>query len=151
MPSMNRIQIMGHVGFDPKLREAAGKTVCDFTVAVTRKWKSGEEKREETTWFKVTVWDWLADRSARDLRKGDGVFVEGRLSLRNYQGRDGVDKYSLDIAATNVIKISAKGSNGGDGGGYTQSHQPKHEVVGVGAYVKQEPVQSSTEDDSIPF
>jgi single-strand DNA-binding protein len=79
---MAKASIIGNPGRDPDLKYTpSGKPVCNFSVAVSRRYSGdGGEPREETQWFQVVAWNQLAERCSRYLTKGQRVYVEGRLS-----------------------------------------------------------------------
>ncbi|HKV42164.1 MAG TPA: single-stranded DNA-binding protein [Blastocatellia bacterium] len=110
MASFNRVTIVGYLGRDPELRYTPqGTAVCDFSVATTerRKDKSGEFQ-DVTTWFRVTFWAKMAETASQYLAKGKMVFVEGRLSQREWQDRDGHTRYSLEVAGTDLQFLSPR-------------------------------------------
>ena len=142
MASFNKITIVGYLGRDPELRYTPdGTPVCDFSVATTerRKDRSGEPQ-EITTWFRVTAWRRLAELAGQYLNKGKQVYVEGRLSQREYQDRDGNTKFNLEVTASDIQFIGARGEDA----------QPMR--AGAAAQPRQgaEPAAPVTEDD-IPF
>ena len=111
MASFNKIIIVGYLGRDPELRYTPdGTPVCDFSVATTerRKDKSGEPQ-DVTTWFRVTAWRRLAEVAGQYLAKGKQVYVEGRLTQREWQDRDGVTRFSLDVNASDIQFLGARG------------------------------------------
>ncbi|HEX8653063.1 MAG TPA: single-stranded DNA-binding protein [Pyrinomonadaceae bacterium] len=107
--SFNKIIVVGHLGRDPELRYTPqGQPVCTFNVATSerRKNKAGEQD-EITTWFRVEVWGRQADSSAQYLAKGRLVYVEGRLRLEEWQDREGRQRYTLKVMATDVKFIDS--------------------------------------------
>lgn len=97
--------IIGNVGRDPELRYTKnGVAVCDFSVAVTRRFggKDGGEKREETTWFRVSAWRNLAESCNQYVHKGMQIMVTGRIAASAYLGNDGEAKASLELTALDV-------------------------------------------------
>jgi single-strand DNA-binding protein len=113
MASFNRITIVGYLGRDPDLRYTPqGTAVCNFSVATTerRKDKSGEFQ-DVTTWFNVSVWGNRAETSSQYLAKGKLVYLEGRLTQREYQDRDGNTRTSLDVNASDLQFIGPRGED----------------------------------------
>lgn len=102
--SFHKIIIIGNLGRDPELRYTPqGTPVCNFTVATNEKWRdSAGETQERTTWFRVAVWGKLAETANQYLTKGRQVYVEGRLSVREYTDRDGVLRTSLEVNASDL-------------------------------------------------
>ena len=102
--SFNKIIIVGNLGRDPELRYTAqGSAVCSFTLATNerRKDRNGE-MQDQTTWFKVTLWNRQAEAASQYLQKGKPVYIEGRLRVEEYTDRDGKQRHSLEVTATDM-------------------------------------------------
>jgi single-strand DNA-binding protein len=128
--SFNKITIVGNLGRDPELRYTPqGNAVCNFTMATNekRRDKSGESQ-DVTTWFRITLWGKQAENASKYLTKGSNVYIEGRLRVEEWSDRDGKSRYTLDVHATDMQFIGARGGDemsGGagsaSGGGYSQN------------------------------
>jgi single-strand DNA-binding protein len=109
MSGVNKAMLLGRLGSDPDLKYTpGGAAVAKFSMATTENWvdKSGQRK-EETTWHKVVVWDKMAENCARYLSKGRQVFVEGRIRVESWDDKTtGKKTYATEIVATNVQFIS---------------------------------------------
>lgn len=104
---MNRITIIGNLTADPQSRiTQSGHNVTSFTVAVNRRRREGQE--QEADFFRVTVWDKLAEFCQTALSKGKKVAVIGAVSVSTYQARDGGFRASLDVMANEVEFLSPK-------------------------------------------
>lgn len=119
-----QITIVGNVGRDPELKYTqSGTAVTDFSVAVNRSWTSNTgEKHEETTWFRITCWNRLAETVAEYVTKGMQVLVVGdRIQADTYMGNDGTPRASLTVTANTVRFLGSRGDNmaGGGSGGYS--------------------------------
>ena len=104
--------IIGNVGRDPELRYTqSGVAVCDFSVAVTRRWndRTTNEQREETTWFRVSAWRGLAETCNAYVRKGMQIMVAGRVNASAYIGQDGEARASLELTALDVQFLGRRG------------------------------------------
>src|SRR5215831_18563481 len=114
MASFNKITIVGYLGKDPELRYTPqGVAVCDFSVATTeRKKDRSGEFQDQTTWFRVTFWRNQAELANQYLAKGRQVYVEGRLSQREYQDRDGNTRYSLEVQGTDLRLLGSSSDDG---------------------------------------
>ena len=101
---MNKIIVIGNLGRDPEMRYTpSGQSVTSFSVASNRRYNTSTgEQREETDWFNVTAWGRLSELCNQYLTKGQQVYVEGRLHLRNYEGRDGQTRWLNEITLTDV-------------------------------------------------
>jgi single-strand DNA-binding protein len=102
--SFNKITIVGYLGRDPELRYTAqGTAVCKMSVATTeRRRGSSGETEEHTTWFRVTVWGRQAELANEYLGKGRQVYLEGRLRLEEYADREGNQRISPEVTATDI-------------------------------------------------
>jgi single-strand DNA-binding protein len=111
MASFAKAMIIGNLGRDPEMRYTpSGRPVTEFTVAVNQSTKNQQsgEWIESTDWFRVTVWGERAERTAEQFRKGNRVFVEGRFRTREFEGRDGLKRVSLEISADSVVSLEAR-------------------------------------------
>jgi single-strand DNA-binding protein len=118
---LNQFSIIGNVGNTPELRYTQqGVAVCDFSVAVNKRYKTANgEQREETTWVKVTCWRGLAENVAQYLKKGRQVYVSGEASVSAYMSKDNSEpRASLELTANNVTFIGGRddAQSGGDSG-----------------------------------
>ena len=109
--SMNKVFLMGNLTRDPELRYVpSGTAVANFTVAVNRPYKDGTgEKKEEVSFIKVVVWGKMAEVCGEYLSKGRPVLVEGRLKSRAWEAQDGQKRSALDVVATSVQFLGARG------------------------------------------
>ena len=101
--SLNKVELIGNVGSDPEIRTTpGGNTVAQFSLATSRTWndQSGT-KQEKTEWHRCVVWNTkgsqLADIVERYVKKGDKIYVEGRIEYRQWQDKDGQTRYSTEI------------------------------------------------------
>lgn len=111
--------IIGNVGRDPEMRYLqTGVAVCSFSVAVGEQWtdKTTKERKEKTTWFKVTAWRGLAETCNQFVHKGMQIMVAGDVTASAYLSPDGTPKASLDLTAHEVKFLGRRGENGLSGG-----------------------------------
>lgn len=103
--SLNKIMLIGNVGSDPEMRYTPnGKAVTSFRMATNYRYIGSDgERKEETEWFRVSVWGKQAESCNQFLSKGRRVYVEGRLHSRNWEGQDGQMRTSLEVSANRVI------------------------------------------------
>ena len=105
--SFNRITIVGNLGNDPEVRlTPQGVNVCSVSVATTEKGKSGQS--DVTTWFRVTFWREQAEKVAKFFKKGEIIYLEGKLSTREWQDKEGKTRTSLEVSATDFKFIGGK-------------------------------------------
>jgi single-strand DNA-binding protein len=113
-----KAMIIGNLGADPEMRYTPnGRPVTQFNVAVNQSTKNQQtgEWVEATDWFRVSVWGDRAERAAETLRKGNKVFVEGRFKTREFEGRDGQKRTSLEITADSVVNLEKRPREDGEG------------------------------------
>lgn len=105
---MNSLTIIGNLTRDPELRATTtGKQVCTFSVAVNRRRREGQE--QETDFFRVRVWNYMAEVCQKYLAKGRKVAVVGPVRVSTYTGQDGVTRANMDVLAESVEFLSPKG------------------------------------------
>jgi single-strand DNA-binding protein len=161
MASVNKVIIVGNLGKDPEVRYMpSGSAICSITVATSRQWKdkTSGDKQEETEWHRIVFFDRMAEIAGEYLKKGRPVYVEGRLKTRKWTDKDGVDKYTTEIVATDMQLLgSREGMGGGDdggGGGYGRE-RPAARPQGGAASTSKPAAKSGTGfedmDDDIPF
>ena len=114
-----KVMIIGNLGRDPEMRYTPnGRPVTEFSVAVSHRSRddaTGEWKDDQTDWYRVTVWGERAERTAEQFRKGNKVFVEGRFKTREFEGRDGQKRMSLEITADSLVNLEKRNREEGDG------------------------------------
>jgi len=103
MPDFNKYIGVGNHTRDPELRDARGTPVCNFDIAINRRWKGRDgQTHEETTYVPVTAWGPCAENVDKYLRKGSPVLVEGRLDLERWE-QDGKNRQRLKVTAERVV------------------------------------------------
>lgn len=111
MASVNKVILLGNCGRDPEIRYMAdGKPVCNVSIATSskRKDRNTGESIEETQWHRVTFYERLAEIAGEFLRKGNPVFIEGRLKYGKYTDQSGVEKNTVDIVATELQLLGSR-------------------------------------------
>jgi single-strand DNA-binding protein len=108
---LNKVMVIGNVGRDPEMRYVpSGKPVTSFSVATSRSWTSSEgDRREETEWFNVIAWGDLAEICKQHLRKGQQVYIEGRLQTRSWEDPDGRKRFRTELVANEMIMLGRRG------------------------------------------
>lgn len=158
MASVNKVILMGNLGRDPETRFTAnGAAVCNLRIATTRTWKdkASGERREETEWHSVVLYDRLAEIAGEYLRKGRPVYVEGRLQTRKWQDKEGQDRYSTEIVADRMQLLGSRGGAGGGDSMPREAREPRGGGEGGGggkpAAKKGGGASFDDMDDDIPF
>jgi single-strand DNA-binding protein len=109
--SLNRVQLIGNLTRDPELRYTpSGTAVCSFGLATNRSWTTDTgEKHEESEFHKIVSWNKLAELCSQFLVKGRKVYVEGRLSTRNWTTQDGQQRSTTEVVIDDMILLDSKG------------------------------------------
>jgi single-strand DNA-binding protein len=111
---VNKAILLGNLGRDPELRYTpGGAAVANFTLATTERYtdKSGQ-KQERTEWHNIVVWNKQAELCNQYLKKGRSAYIEGRITTRSWDDRDGNKKYRTEIVATTVQFIGGAPDRG---------------------------------------
>jgi single-strand DNA-binding protein len=124
--SLNKAMIIGNLGRDPEMRYTpSGQAVTQFTVAVNRNFKGQNgEWQEETEWFRVVVWGQQAERAAEYLRKGNKVYIEGRLQTRQWEDQTGAKRYTTELVANQVTNLERRNRDESDEGAPSGAARP---------------------------
>ena len=125
MASVNKVILVGNLGADPETRYMPnGDAVANIRLATTESWKdkASGEKREITEWHRVVFYRKLAEIVGQYLKKGSSVYVEGRIRTRKWQDKEGQDRYTTEIEATEMQMLGGRQGMGAPassgGGGY---------------------------------
>lgn len=107
----NKVILIGNLTRDPELRYTPqGTSVCNFGIAVNRKYKQGDEMKEEVTFINIVVFGKQADTCGQYLNKGNPVLVEGRLQERRWETEDGQKRSKHEVVAQTVRFLPRKQS-----------------------------------------
>lgn len=108
--SLNRVQLIGNLTRDPELRYTPqGTAVCSFSIATNRNWTTDTgDKKEEVEFHRIVAWNKLAELCSQFLVKGRKVYVEGRLSTRQWNAQDGTQKQTTEIVISDMILLDSK-------------------------------------------
>jgi len=141
--SVNKAILVGNLGRDPEVRSTpSGQSVCNFSLATTEKYTDrGGGQREQTEWHNIVAWGKTAELCGQYLKKGRQVYVEGRISTRQYEAKDGSGKrYRTEVVAQRVQFLGGRpGAGGMDDGPSDYGPGPD---TGAGAPM---------DDEDIPF
>jgi single-strand DNA-binding protein len=112
---INKVILIGNLGNDPDVRyTAGGAAVSKISVATTDSWKDKEsgEQQEKTEWHRVVFFGRLAEIVAEYLKKGSQVYIEGRLQTNKWQDKEGKDRYTTEIVASEMQMLGGRQSSG---------------------------------------
>jgi single-strand DNA-binding protein len=163
--SLNKVILIGNLGADPEIRTTPnGSRVATFSLATSRQWNDqGGQKQEKTEWHRIVVWNnrsgtGLVDVVEKYLKKGDRVYVEGRIEYRSYEDKkDGQTKYITEINVRDLLMLAGRGGEGAQTGG-RRSAAPaaagsgqQASKSGADDSFKDFPEALDEEDDDLPF
>jgi len=151
--SLNKVLIMGNLTRDPELRYIpSGAAVANFSVAVNRTYKDNAgEKKEDVSFIRVVVWGRMAEICGEYLSKGRPVLVEGRLKSRTWEAQDGQKRSALDVVATNVQFLGARGTSPQKAEVNSQNAESPGASAGGDSSVDSIDVDQGYGDSEIPF
>ena len=155
--SINKAILLGHLGKDAETKfTPSGIARTNFTIATSRRWKDQQtgDWKEETDWHNVVLW--RSENLANYLLKGKQIYVEGRISNRSYDDKDGNKKFITEIVADEVILLGGRGEGGGGGEELGQStSMPRSANRGATRQAPSQREESSFDpgitDDDVPF
>ncbi len=113
--SLNKVLLIGHLGADPESRfTTSGSAVTNFNLATNESWRSTEgDTKEKTEWHRVVLFGKMAETAAEYMKKGQLVFVEGRLQTRSWEDKDKVKRYTTEILCDTFTMLGRKNEDGG--------------------------------------
>jgi|UniRef100_UPI0040487C32 single-strand DNA-binding protein len=106
----NKVQLIGHLGNNPEIISLeSGKKLAKLSIATNENYKNAQgEKVSETQWHNVIAWNKTADIIEKYLEKGNEVAIEGKLTSRSYEDKDGVKKYITEIVCNELLMLGGK-------------------------------------------
>ncbi len=156
MASVNKVILIGNLGADPEVRAMPnGESVANIRLATTETWKdkNSGERRESTEWHRVIFYRRLAEIAGQYLRKGSQVYIEGRIRTRKWQDKDGQERYTTEIEATEMKMLGRREGMGEPSSSSSYSGSGGEPPSFGGATPSQSQKKPSFEDmdDDIPF
>ena len=166
--SLNKVTLIGNLGNDPEVRSTSGgNRVASFSLATSRTWNNPQgDKQEKTEWHKCVVWNTkgsqLADIVEKWVKKGDKIYVEGRIEYRQWTDKENQTRYTTEINVRELIMLGGSGGarSGSDGadagasGARGRSGAPERAKTGAaagGGDFEDFPGALEDEDDDLPF
>ena len=157
MPALNRVVLVGNLTRDPELKHTSGGTsVCNLGLAVNRRYTTNGEKREEVCYVTCVCWGKTGEIANEYLAKGSPVCIEGRLSSRSWEGRDGQRHSVLEVVVEN-LQLLERRTNGdrparepGDDASATDA-APTSRSRSRAPVAPAPPASSGDPDDDVPF
>ena len=152
---MNKVYLIGNLTRDPEMRSTSnGIPVCNFSIAVNRRFKNPQTGQQETDFLNIVAWRQLAELCGRYLAKGRKVAVFGSIQTRTYEAQDGSKRTAFDIVADEVEFLSAANSAGGSSSDYhaaVSSPAPRMQQAPAYAPADNGFTRTQVDDDELPF
>jgi len=145
--SVNKAILIGNLGSDVEFRSTSGgQNVANFSIATNRVYNDRNgQRQEQTEWHKIVAWGRLAEICEQYLKKGDAVYIEGRLQTRSWEDQSGQQRWTTEIVAQEMTML---GGGGGSGGGGSRGDRGGSEAHGE---PDSSPPTVAEEDDDVPF
>lgn len=144
MAGINKVILVGNLGKDPEIRTLeSGVKIARFSLATTESYndRNTGQRVDQTEWHNIVLWRGLAEIAEKYLRKGNQVYIEGKLQTRSYQDKDGITKYSTEIVGQNMNML----------GGRPATSDQSYNSQPQAASPPNEPVDLPEETDDLPF
>src|SRR3954467_9973457 len=161
--SLNKVTLIGNLGNDPEVRSTTGgNRVATFSLATSRSWNDASgSKQEKTEWHRCVVWNTknsqLADIVEKYVKKGDKIYVEGRIEYRQWQDKENQTRYSTEINVRELLMLGggrgASGDFDSEGSGRSRAPATAGAKSGGsgGADFEDFPGALQETDDDLPF
>ncbi len=150
--SVNKVILIGNLGSDPEVRYLeSGSAVAKFSIATTESYtnKSGE-RVENTEWHRIELWEGLAKVAEKYLKKGNQVYIEGRIRTDNWTDKEGQQRSGITIRANSMTLLGGPG--GGNAGGESQgSYAPRSNQAPRPSDPVPPSMAAGSDDDDLPF
>lgn len=156
--SLNKVTLIGNLGADPEMRDAGGFRVATLSLATSESWLDGRgERREKTQWHRVICWNTakgqqLADIAEKYCKKGEKVYIEGKIEYRSWDDKDGQKRYSTEINCRELILLGGRGDEGGEREPRRTAPPPRQTAAAKAPAFEDFPeALEADDDDGLPF
>ncbi len=150
---VNKVILIGNLGKDPEVRHLDnGASVANFSIATTESYKDKNgQKVDQTEWHNIVLWRGLADISEKYLKKGDSVYIEGKLRTRSWE-KDGVTRYTTEVVGDQMTMLGGKRNSDDSGQDYSSnSSQPSSGKMQETSSGAAQTPNTDSEMDDLPF
>ncbi len=153
MAGVNKVILVGNLGKDPEIRHLEnGRAVVNFPIATSETYKTRDGERvTKTEWHNVVLWTPLAEIAEKYLNKGSQVYVEGKLTTRSWDDKDGNKRYTTEVVGREMTLLGGRPADGNTGGGYGDQGQSYNQQPEVNASKNETVAPAETEIDDLPF
>ncbi|KKQ65010.1 MAG: Single-stranded DNA-binding protein [Candidatus Daviesbacteria bacterium GW2011_GWA2_38_24] len=151
--SWNKAELIGNLTRDPELRYTpSGAAVCTFSIATNRSYVTDGEKKEEVDFHRIVAWNKLGELCNQLLKKGNRVFVSGRIQTRSWEGQDGQQRQTTEIVIDDMILLTSRGIDAA-----TEEARPANKTTSERSGADEVPARETPEpqevvnEDDLPF
>lgn len=143
MAGVNKVILVGNLGKDPEIRHLdTGRAVANFSLATSETYKNRNGERvTNTEWHNIVLWTPLAEIAERFLKKGNQVYIEGKITTRSYDDKDGNRKYITEVVGREMTLLGNKPSDSSEDDQHNGSQYTKANIESSG----------EGETDDLPF
>jgi len=149
MAGINKVILVGHLGRDPEIRQVNGDVkVASFSLATTESYKNRDGLRvDNTEWHNIVLWRGLAEVAERYLRKGNLVYIEGKIKTRSWEDEHGNKKYRTEIIADQMTMLGKKDDNAA----VPPPSLPDDQPAASSGAAPEDPLGADSPDNDLPF
>ncbi len=147
MAGVNKVILIGNLGKDPEVRHLEnGTAVANFSMATSESYKdrNSGERKTITEWHNIVLWRGLAEVAEKYLKKGDQVYIEGKLKTRSWEDKDGNTRYTTEVVGDNMTMLGSRGSS-------ADKDSESVESTEATSVANEEAISSDEETDDLPF
>jgi len=147
MAGVNKVILIGNLGKDPEVRHLEnGTAVANFSMATSESYKdrNSGERKTITEWHNIVLWRGLAEVAEKYLKKGDQVYIEGKLKTRSWEDKDGSTRYTTEVVGDNMTMLGSRGSS-------ADKDSESVESTEATSVANEEAISSDEESDDLPF
>lgn len=147
---VNKVTLIGNLGRDVEVRRLeSGTAVAKFSVATNESYKDNKtgEWKKQTEWHDVICWRHLAERAEKQLAKGKLVYIEGKLTHRKYQDKEGIDRYKTEVVAGTFRLLEKRTDDSfADSNSFSSSKEPSTAPTNTN-----KELETKKDDENLPF
>lgn len=147
MAGVNKVILVGNLGKDPEVRHLEnGAVVANFSMATSESYKDKNGVRQtQTEWHNVVLWRGLAEIAEKFLKKGNMIYIEGKLRTRSWEDKEGVTRYTTEVVGDSMTMLGSKSDN--NSAGSASDAKPDNSSYSE----KETEIEDAEESDDLPF
>lgn len=153
MAGVNKVILIGNLGKDPEVRHLdSGVSVCNFPIATTETYKDKDGNRiDQTEWHNIVLWRGLAEVAEKFLKKGNQVYIEGKLRSRSWEDKEGIKRYTTEVVGDQMTMLGGKPDNSNNNNGASAPYNAPNSTQNQNPTTSSNDVSAPEEEDDLPF